>query len=85
MNSHPRSSQRPLTALVDQQQKLPPKRLSLTPADASAIYGVSKRALKRAWSERRLPYFKLGHRTVLLDARDIEAFLAKCRVDALHN
>lgn len=78
-------SLRPLTDLAARQQKLPPKRLTLTPADASAIYGISKRALKRAWSERRLPYYKLGHRTVILDARDIEAFLAKCRVDALHN
>ena len=80
-----KSSPRPLTDPVNRQQRLPPKRLTLTPTDASAIYGISKRALKRAWSERRLPYYKLGHRTVILDARDIEAYLAKCRVDALHN
>ena len=78
------TNRRPITDLVARQQKLPPKRLTLTPADASAIYGISKRALKRAWGERRLPYYKLGHRTVVLDVRDIEAFLAKCRVDALH-
>ena len=63
--------------------KLPPRRLCLTPAQAEETYGISRRALKRAWSERRLNYFKLGHRSVLLDARDIEAFLASCRVDAL--
>lgn len=67
------------------QAKVPPRRLCLTPAQAEETYGISRRALKRAWSERRLNYFKLGHRTVILDARDIEAYLAKCRVDALHD
>lgn len=62
---------------------LPPRRLCLTPTQAEETYGISRRALKRAWSERRLNYYKLGHRSVLLDARDIEAFLARCRVDAL--
>jgi len=85
MDTNIRTSQRPLPDLVARQQKLPPKRLCLNPTQASEIYGISRRALKRAWSERRLPYFKVGHRTVLLDARDIEAFLARCRVDALHN
>lgn len=64
---------------------LPPRRLCLTPAQAEATYGISRRALKRAWTERRLIYYKLGHRSVLLDARDLEAFIARCRVDALHN
>lgn len=68
---------------MDTTAKLPPKRLCLTPKQAAETYGISPRALKRAWSERRLNYYKLGHRSVLLDARDIEAFLAKCRVDAL--
>ena len=63
--------------------KLPPRSRCLTPQQAEEIYGPSRRALKRAWSERRLPYYKLGHRTVLLDARDVEAFLARCRVDAI--
>ena len=65
--------------------KLPPKSRLNSPRKTSEMYGVNERALKRAWSERRLNYYKLGHRTVLLDARDVEAFLAKCRVDALHN
>ena len=64
--------------------KLPPRSRCLTPAQAEEVFGVSRRALKRAWSERRLPVYKLGHRSVLIDARDIEAFLARCRVDALH-
>ena len=67
----------------NQAPKLPPRSRCLTPGQAEELYGVSRRALKRAWSERRLPYFKLGHRSVLLDARDVEAFLNRCRVDAL--
>ena len=61
----------------------PPRRLCLTPQQAAETYGISHRALKRAWSERRLPVYKIGHRSILIDARDIEAFLSRCRVDAL--
>lgn len=63
--------------------KLPPRSRLNTPKQTAEIYGVSLRALKRAWAERRLKYYKLGHRTVLLDSRDVEAFLNSCRVDAL--
>lgn len=66
-----------------QAPKLPPRSRCLTPAQAEEVFGVSRRALKRAWSERRLPVYKLGHRSILIDARDIEAFLSRCRVDAL--
>ena len=65
--------------------KLPPRSRLNSPKKTSEMYGPSVRSLKRAWSERRLNYYTLGHRTVLLDTRDVEEFLAKCRVDALHN
>ena len=68
---------------MDKTKATPPKRLCLTPTQAAETYGISKGALKRAWSERRLPVYKLGHRSILIDARDIEAFLSRCRVDAL--
>ena len=64
-------------------RKLPPKSRCLSPAQAEEVYGVSRRALKRAWQERRLPIYKLGHRSILIDARDVEAFLNRCRVDAV--
>ena len=64
-------------------RRLPPKSRCLTPAQAEELFGISKPALKRAWQERRLPIYKLGHRSVLIDCRDIEAFMARCRVDAL--
>jgi len=78
------AAKRPLSELVARRAKLPPRRLCLTPPQAEETYGISRRALKRAWSERRLPVYKIGHRSILIDARDIEAFLSRCRVDALN-
>ena len=66
-----------------QHNKLPPRARCLTPRKAEDLYGFSRRALKRAWQDRRLPIYKLGHRSVLIDVRDLESFLARCRVDAL--
>jgi len=63
--------------------KLPPKSRCLTPGQAAEIYGVPRRSLKRLWQERRLPVYRLGHRSILIDAKDMEAFLAHCRQDAL--
>ncbi len=63
--------------------KLPPKSRCLTPTQAEEVYGIRRNALKRAWQERRLPVYKLGHRSILIDAQDMEAFLARCRQDAL--
>jgi len=83
MDTEKSISQRPLSDLVAKQSKLPPRSRCLTPKQVEEIYGPSHRALKRAWTARDLPYYKLGHRTVLLDVRDVEAYLARCRVDAL--
>ena len=63
--------------------KLPPRSRLATPKATAATYGISLRAWKRAWADRRLRYYKTGHRTVLLDSRDVEDFLNRCRVDAL--
>ena len=63
--------------------KLPPRSRLNTPKKTAEIYGVALRSLKRAWAERRLRYYKMGHRSVLLDTRDVEDFLSRCRVDAL--
>ena len=77
------TSQRPLSDLVARQAKLPPRSRLNTPKKTAEIYGVSLRALKRAWADRRLNYYKIGHRSILLDVRDVEDFLSRCRVDAL--
>ena len=65
------------------EQKLPPRSRLVTPKQAEELYGPRHSALKHAWQERRLPVYKLGHRTILIDVRDLEAYLAKCRVDAV--
>ena len=62
---------------------LPPKALRMTVPEASAYIPMNRRTLKEYWQQRRIPYYKIGHRSVLLDTRDVEAFLARCRVDAL--
>ena len=49
-----------------QAPKLPPRSRLNTPKQTAATYGISLRALKRAWSERRLKYYKIGHRSILL-------------------
>ena len=77
------TSRTPIADLTARQAKLPPRSRCLSPAQAEEVYGVSRRALKRAWQERRLPIYKLGHRSILIDARDVEAFLNRCRVDAV--
>ena len=66
-----------------QSPKLPPRSRLNTPKKTAEIYGVSLRALKRAWADRRLNYYKIGHRSVLLDTPHVEAFLSRCRVAAL--
>ena len=80
MNSE---SKTPLSDAVARQAKLPPRSRLNSPKQTAAAYGISIRALKRAWSERRLNYYKIGHRSILLDMRDVEDFIARCRVDAL--
>ena len=64
-------------------QKLPPRSRLFTPQQIEEGYGTKHRTLKRAWQERRLPIYKLGHRSVLIDVRDFEAFLNRCRVEAV--
>lgn len=63
--------------------QLPPRSRLLSPKETAATYGISLRALKRAWADRRLRYYRTGYRTILLDPRDIEDYLGRCRIDAL--
>jgi len=55
------------------------KRLSVT--RAAPILGVSPFTVRRWIRERRLPYHRVGRR-IVLDERDLEAFLRRCRVEA---
>ena len=61
----------------------PPKALRLTPHQAAEYTGLSLRTLKRYRLDRRLPYYRVGHSTVVFDVRDLDAFLATNRVEAI--
>jgi excisionase family DNA binding protein len=50
-------------------------------AEAAVMLGVSRFTVRTWLRNRRLPFYRLGRR-VLVDARDVEAFLARGRVEA---
>ena len=50
-------------------------------AEAAKLLGVSRFTVRSWLRNRRLPFYRLGRR-VLVDARDVEAFLARGRVEA---
>ncbi len=76
------TSQRPLSDLVARQAKIA-KRLRLSPIEASHYTGICPRTLKRYRLERRIPFYRLGHCKVVFDVRDLDAWLAKNRVEAI--
>lgn len=49
--------------------------------DAATYLGTSERHVRRLVSERRLPHHKVG-KFVVLDTRDLDAFVAAHRVEA---
>ena len=62
---------------------LPPKALRMTAPEASAYIPMNPRTLKEYRQQRRIPYYRIGHRTVVFDVRDLDAFIAKRRVESL--
>lgn len=62
---------------------LPPMAMRFTPQQAAAYTGLTPRTLKAYRQERRIPYYAVGHRTVLFDRRDLDAFLAARRVESI--
>lgn len=82
MDTQNRTSQRPLSELA-KPTKPPTKRLRLDPTEASDYTGVCPRTLKRYRLERRIPFYRLGHCKVVFDVRDLDAWLAKNRVEAI--
>ena len=55
--------------------------LRLSVIGAAAVLGVSPFTVRKWVRERLLPYHRVGRR-VVLDRRDLEAFLAENRVEA---
>ena len=64
--------------------KTPPKHLRVTTPEACEyLGGVKPRTLKKWRHERRIPYYRLGHVQICFDVRDLDAFLARRRVEAI--
>ena len=73
---------RPIAALEAKPNK-PPKHLRLTSTEAAEYLGIKPRTLKKWRHERRIEYYRLGHVAIVFDVRDLDAFLARRRVEAI--
>jgi hypothetical protein len=60
--------------------RTPTTRMRVGAAGAAEHLGISMRELKEIRQQRRLPYYRIGHRTVTFSVADLDAFLLKCRV-----
>jgi hypothetical protein len=49
---------------------------------ASDYLGIPMRELKELRRRRKIPFYRIGHRTVSYDVADLDAFLTGCRVPA---
>jgi hypothetical protein len=48
--------------------------------DAAQHLGITTRELKSLRKAKRIPFYRIGHRTVSYALTDLDAFLAGCRV-----
>lgn len=55
----------------------------LNPAAIETEYGIDRRTTKRLREMKRLPFTRIGHRTVLVARTDLETFLAARRIEAI--
>lgn len=55
----------------------------LSPADVQAEYSLTLAHQRRLRQSRRIPFVRVGHRTVRYERADIEAYLYTHRVAAL--
>ena len=83
MREQTTQASRPIVALEAKPNK-PPKHLRLTSTEAAEyLGGIKPRTLKKWRHERRIPYYRLGHVQICFDVRDLDAFLALRRVEAI--
>jgi hypothetical protein len=59
---------------------MPTTRTRLSSAAAAQHLGISTRELKELRRQRRVAYYRIGHRTMTYAVADLDAFLTKCRV-----
>ena len=74
----------PIVERAARSEKLPPKALRLDARQAAKYIPMNPRTLKEYRQQRRIPYYRIGHRTIVFDVRDLDAFIAKRRVEALN-
>jgi len=55
----------------------------LTPREAAHYLGVTLRTLKELRQRRRIPFYRLGHRTLRFSRKDLDAYLRRVRVSAI--
>ena len=55
----------------------------LSPKAVEEEFGISRRLQGWLRATRQLPYYKVGHRTVLVSRPDLEKYLASRRVNAI--
>jgi len=53
-----------------------------TAKEAAAYLGITLRELKGLRARKALPFYRIGHRTVTYNPKDLDAFLENCRVEA---
>jgi excisionase family DNA binding protein len=62
-------------------QTVPTESKRLSVEHGATILGVSEFTVRKWIRERRLAYHRVGRR-IVLDRRDLETFLRRCRVEA---
>lgn len=50
---------------------------------AAEYLGIPPRELKELRRRRKIPFYRIGHRTVTYEVTDLDAFLTACRVPAV--
>ncbi len=67
-----------------QDQSAPPvKALRLETNPAAKYLGMKPRLLKQYRHERKIPFYRIGYRQIVFDVRDLDAFLARKRVESI--
>jgi excisionase family DNA binding protein len=59
---------------------MPITRKRINSKDAAEYLGVTPRELKEIRRQRRIAFYRIGHRTMSFAVADLDAFLLKCRV-----
>ena len=57
--------------------------MRMDPPQSAEYMGIKPRTLKRYRQERKIPFYALGHSLIVFDRRDLDAFMAARRVEAL--